>query len=373
MTEKISHCYVCDLPITVENVSKEHIIINAAGGRLASKNLLCKKCNNSFGETIDAELARQLNFLSNFLLIKRYDGDPPAIIGTDKETGEKYKMTTEGHLDMKNPTVTFKDHGDHKEVSIAARNKKELVTILNNIKKKYPLFDVENALRQANEAERYLDKPLQFSMIIGGVTVERAVCKCAINYFIEMGGDSKWIKHLIPFIKGEVAKKCVCLFYPSPIYELQDDECFHLLHLVGSLEEGILYCYVDYFNSHKYLVLLSEEYSGPAIEKTYCYNILNQSVIQKRVNLKLTKALVSEALASAVLMDEIKKNLIRSWNIGNKRQHALHMEKLVKNAMEEWHKNHPDVENLSQENMEDFLENVSFKLAKYLSRGISKT
>ncbi len=64
-------CYICDSALTKENQTFEHIILNAAGGRLKSKDLLCKNCNSSFGENIDSVLAEQLNYLANMLMIKR--------------------------------------------------------------------------------------------------------------------------------------------------------------------------------------------------------------------------------------------------------------------------------------------------------------
>lgn len=42
--------------------SEEHIIPNAIGGKLKSKELICKKCNSKLGHSMDKELAEQLDF-----------------------------------------------------------------------------------------------------------------------------------------------------------------------------------------------------------------------------------------------------------------------------------------------------------------------
>ena len=43
---KMPNCYKCTDEINDENVSTEHIIPNAVGGRLKSKELLCNICNS---------------------------------------------------------------------------------------------------------------------------------------------------------------------------------------------------------------------------------------------------------------------------------------------------------------------------------------
>jgi hypothetical protein len=73
MTNRIenSRCYNCNLEITKNNSSIEHIILNSCGGKLKSSKLICKKCNELFGTNADAELAKQLNSLSSFLNVDR--------------------------------------------------------------------------------------------------------------------------------------------------------------------------------------------------------------------------------------------------------------------------------------------------------------
>lgn len=64
-------CYICGEELTKDNTSAEHIIPNAIGGKLKSKDLICKKCNNKLGHNTDNELAKQLEFFTNFLNINR--------------------------------------------------------------------------------------------------------------------------------------------------------------------------------------------------------------------------------------------------------------------------------------------------------------
>lgn len=66
MEEIKYYCYICDEELTDTNNSDEHIILNAIGGHLHSNKLLCKRCNNTLGDTADAKIGRR------FILLYRY-------------------------------------------------------------------------------------------------------------------------------------------------------------------------------------------------------------------------------------------------------------------------------------------------------------
>jgi hypothetical protein len=90
-------CYSCGNQITKENSSQEHIINNSIGGNLISIDLLCKKCNSQFGDTIDAELSGQLGEISALLGVNRNRAAAEPRIkmistsGEIKEVGPKLK------------------------------------------------------------------------------------------------------------------------------------------------------------------------------------------------------------------------------------------------------------------------------------------
>src|SRR5438067_1879933 len=120
----MASCYNCNNEITGINASEEHIIINACGGQLMSKELLCSKCNAHFGKTFDAELARQTNDLSNLLQIKRHRGKPQPIKGRLKTTGEEYYLDTTGKPILTKPIIKEEAIGTGSNLSITARNQK---------------------------------------------------------------------------------------------------------------------------------------------------------------------------------------------------------------------------------------------------------
>src|SRR5688572_14766738 len=65
------NCYNCQSSLNTKTSSAEHIIPNAIGGTIKSTRLLCRKCNNEFGWTVDAALANDFEHLVSFLNIER--------------------------------------------------------------------------------------------------------------------------------------------------------------------------------------------------------------------------------------------------------------------------------------------------------------
>ena len=89
----MSACWKCGVEIDSTNRSREHIILNAAGGRLKSRDLLCKSCNSSFGQSFDAVFAKELNFFANLLNITRDEGNPQTIKNVQDREGKKLEST----------------------------------------------------------------------------------------------------------------------------------------------------------------------------------------------------------------------------------------------------------------------------------------
>lgn len=367
-------CYVCDTKITNENETDEHIIINAAGGRLKSKKLICSSCNSDFGEDIDSVLAKQLNNLANMLMVKRHRGEPQPIVGEKQSTGEKYILEVGGKPKLTKPTVDKTVEGNKTNISITARSEKELRQILTGIAKKNPTFDVEEAMKSAQWREEHFDEALHFQNVIGGNEVFRAVCKCATNFFIYNNGEASEIKHLIPYIKGEEEKEVVWMHYQDGLYELNPDESSHILHLVGNKEQGVLYCYVDYFNTYKYLVLLNENYEGIDIKETYFFDLINITPIEREVNLDYDKTTLLNFFTNkdAKPFEKVKKAFDHSIALGLKRQDDQQRGELLDRAIQNSLGKHPEGVPITEDMIKETVDEIMKNLTPYLLRRMKK-
>jgi hypothetical protein len=367
-------CYVCDKEITPELETEEHILLNAAGGRLKSKDLICKDCNSEFGEKIDSELAKQLNNLSNMLMVKRHRGEPQPIIGDNAKTGEKYKLEVGGTPRMTKPIVDKKVDGDKTHISVTARSESELRSILKGIAKKNPKFDIEEAMKSAQWKTEYLDDPLHFQNVIGGKDVFRAICKCATNFYVFKQKESSQIKHLLPYIKGEEEKDIVWMHYQENIYELETNESSHLIHLVGNSEDKTLYCYVDYFNTYKYLVLLNDNYDGNNIKETYCFDLINICEQEKVVNIDYNRETLLDFFTNkdSKPFDKVKSAFDHSIALGLKRQDDFQRSELLERAIQSSLGKYPDGVPITEQMINETVEEIMKNIAPYLIRRMKR-
>lgn len=367
-------CYICDKEITTANEADEHILLNAAGGRLKSKELICNKCNSDFGETIDGILAKQLNNLSNMLMVKRHRGEPQPIIGEKQSTGEKYIFEVGGKPKITKPTIGKTVSGNNTNISITARSEKELREILTGIAKKNPQFEVEEAMKSAKWREEHFEEALHFQNTIGGDEAFRAICKCATNYFIYCKGDPAQIKHLIPYIKGEEQKEVVWMHYQDKLYELKPDESSHIIHLIGNKQEGILYCYVDYFNTYKYLVMLNDNYQGQDIKHTYFFDLINVVPIQRKVTIDYDKETLLEFFKNkdSKPFEQVKKSFDHSIALGLKRQDDHQRRELLERAIQNSIGKYPEGTIITEEMISETVNEIMKSITPYLLRQMNK-
>lgn len=69
------NCCICGIELSEEKCSVEHIIPRGIGGRLTSKNIFCKTCNNKLGTEIDSDFVNVFHpILNNLNISKKFQG-----------------------------------------------------------------------------------------------------------------------------------------------------------------------------------------------------------------------------------------------------------------------------------------------------------
>lgn len=331
-------CYRCNHELTESNASEEHIILNACGGRLKSRALLCKKCNSVFGNKFDRELAQTTNDIANLLLIKRQDGNPQPIKSTRTTTGEKYYIEPGGSpvQSKTNYEITQQDNGNT-NLRVTAKNRKELKKTLQGLKKKFPALDLDKALESAQEKEYYINDSFEVNSEIGGKGAFRSIAKTAINFYIYKGGDKVFIEHLLPYLEEKEELDVVWMHYPGQnIYTSENDEITHVLKLIGDSNEKILYAYIELFNLHNFIVRLSESYTGTDMDHDYIFNVHTFDVKENKTTLKLTRSELRNLFINkdAKPFEKVKERYVRVLNISNKHQDKYQIEKIISKAVD---------------------------------------
>ncbi len=331
----MSKCYICDSEITEANFSDEHVLLNSIGGRLKSKELLCRACNSRIGYDPDTELSKQLNPLSNILGIERERGEPQPFRGVGEESGEHFDIGVGGKPRPIKPKISQTPMDDKSvRITIEARDKKEARQILTGLKRKYPKINTDEFLASAIEKEYILEERLQSTTSIGGPVALRSICKSAVDYFILRNGDRKFIHHLIPFLEGNQPSDSVN-HYLNNVCEIADNEVSHIIYLRGDPNGKILYSYVELFNIYGFLVLLNSDYEGEEIRSVYAYDVLTSIELSKSINLDLTRDFVLsyDSRKEIPNYDFLQKRFSRVLGIGLARQEKSNNDRILEETI----------------------------------------
>lgn len=317
----MSNCYICTTPITDENKSKEHIILNAIGGKLKSYDLLCNVCNSKIGHEADSELAKQFQFMSGYLQVKRDNGKIPDTTGGKLKDGTAIDLVDGITPRYAKPKYEATPTEDGITYNIMARDDKEMKQILTGLKKKHPGLDIEESMKVVKRTKSRLKEPVVINQTFGGDLAFRSIAKSAINFYIHNNGARKNILHLIPYIEGKEELDIVKHYHPlKSIYKKDAGEIIHMIHLVGSKREKTLYCFIEFFSTHSYLILLSNDYEGSNLTFTYAYNLITNTDVKKKVDLKLSAAELSNMETKFSDFPQVKEKSDRFMKITTKIQ-----------------------------------------------------
>jgi len=287
-------CYSCGDEFTDENRSEEHVINNALGGHLTSNELLCKPCNDGFGHGIDADIEGQLGIFADSLGVKRHRENKNRKVriemvsetGELKIVGKKMRPLHELSIDTGDKKVTLFEDEARYEV-LKNRKKKEL-------SKKFKVEDKEY-IRQPDKTRYNVKNSLsdkQGNIAFGGSGFFRAAAKMCLNYYLSKGYDIGFCKNVIAFVKGEKKVNDLAYFYYPAHYQIHDlgaEEVAHIIHIKGDTHYKVLYAYIELFSCHNAVVIFSMDYQGAAISDTYAYDLINSSVMEKAVTMRLPR------------------------------------------------------------------------------------
>ncbi|MBW7914351.1 MAG: HNH endonuclease [Taibaiella sp.] len=365
----MSKCYNCDTTLTESNRSVEHIILNAVGGRLKSSDLLCVGCNSKMGNSADAELAKQFQFLSGHLQVKRDNGAIPTTKGGKLADGTEINLLSGITPSLAKPKFSVEQEGDKLVYNVVARSDKEMKTILEGIAKKHTQFDVNHAMSKARKGVERLKEPVSFSQVFGGKLAFRSIAKTAVNFYLYNKGDKENIRHLLPYLFEKDDLDVVKHFHSKKsLYKKEAGEIIHLLHIVGNKHDKVLYCYVEFFSTHSYLIMLSEKYNGKNIRYTYAYNIISKSVVEKKVNLKISRDTfnkLSSGMQDYFLL--VKEKTDRIMKIANKIHTNREIDNITSRAIKDiFEIKYGHEELITQQMIDEFTERIANDMVEFM-------
>lgn len=284
------YCFNCGDELTDENRTIEHIILDSIGGRLKSSRVLCIACNSHFGDTFDAALANQMKFFTAHLQVRREKGGIPRLKGGVGADGTEYYLDGGDTPVLAKPVFERTPIDNGTVIKIIARSDKEMRQMLTGVKKKYPSFDVEEAMKQATKTIEQIDGYIKYETAFGGQDAFKSILKSAIGFYLHTGGSLDVVDELRTELSNPTPTSKVRHFYPSEsFYRKEAGEIIHLLHLKSNRHEKTLYCIVEFFSIFSYVVTLSTDYKGPKVDKTYAFDVLRNQELSKQVTDRINK------------------------------------------------------------------------------------
>ncbi len=279
------YCYICDHELTDTNKSDEHIILNAIGGHLHSDTLLCKNCNNKIGEMSDAQLAEDLSFFTDMLVVKKKRQNPHNQIMQDEHGHEVIVENGGQKIILRRPLITKLNDNTLK---ITARNEKELKGIVEGLAKRGESVS-ESIVDIIGKAKFIKERPCLSKNVCITEKAFPSIIKSAVNYYMLLFHDAPTIKHLVPYILGEKNLKDVLylhLFKNLP-YETIEEQVTHMIHLEGNQNTKLLYAMMEFYGTYTYIVVLNSEYNGININKIYTYDTISSQEVTRSFSLPL--------------------------------------------------------------------------------------
>lgn len=285
------YCYVSKVLLVGENISDEHIIPNALGGHLKSPDLVCENINNTVFAKLDAILSNSVE-LAQLIKFKRERNEQATIVGISTD-GIKYAVNNiqKGKLLPMKPLKVIDESGNEL-LKIPASQKDEYT---KSQLKKYPELKREDIEKNYTVVSENVYKEIHFPNGINIFKTKesfRAIAKIATNFAVLNNVSKNYFPKFIEFIRGgdDLSNIQLGYFYPKELltYDFGEKEISHILHLKGCQREKILYCYIELFNTHCFIVNLSYHYHGPNFEKSYIWDVINGQELKKEIALNLT-------------------------------------------------------------------------------------
>ena len=301
MHNKDSYCYYCGKRFKPK--TPEHIIPNMLGGKLKSKDILCKECNNRLGK-IDKAF-ECFSFFNTLINPNRDNGTPS--LAKVKINGMEGSLGSGGHniaaqklcFDRNQNALHFEllhTHGEGEN-----RNKDFLRKILAQQYKSYSKEQIEKILnKEWNKAlassQKETNPIIHVQFHFKTDELFRAVLKIAIGFYCYLGLDRSYISDAIKSLKeGMGCEKNINWLF---LNKIQGIGTSHVLLLYGVPQIKKLYMVVSPYNSFSFFVLLNNNYNGPEVREQYVYQVMEHHRLLLRGSLSLTAQEITRILAA---------------------------------------------------------------------------
>ncbi len=319
----MNNCWFCGEKITKKNESLEHIIPNAIFGKLKSKKILCKNCNQELS-TLDTILDKSLTFITSLIDLKKdRKGKSKRLLMVDPKTGQKYILGAGFRFEAYNPTIEKEVKDDGTIENSFKGDQKQHKKYVESLKKKYPGRKIDVTYYKKEKIRPQLKDNGDISINIRELSLP--ILKIAINYYMHCNHDIKYINDAIAILKsGKNGEKITWYYYPENdvLNKKENCEILNLLFLKGDNQNRVLYCYISIYGALNFIICLNNNYGGPNFEETYVQNI-KKGKVKRHINIDLSRKLIQTLFKERKMPTTELKNSLTELT-GTLRSNAVH-------------------------------------------------
>ncbi len=261
-------CLFCDELLTEANASREHIIPNALGGHLLTRNATCIKCNSNAGSTVDGHLSKCLGTLASLLDVPRSRGENPTVVLRDESTGSKHVLPLFGKASLAD-NLEVRKEGNRLIASLYAPTKEEALRIL----KKKGIKSVQDLQSEEREGGQF-SLPLP-SLFYKDEEALRSVAKIALCFARHAGVNVRSSSLAAKFIRREDTQLIPVgtpLVDAVSIYPLPENPLHHAVCVFKSAGSKWLLAYVTLFHAYEFAVLLDDNSEEAQVHQVHLWN-----------------------------------------------------------------------------------------------------
>ncbi|DAA82071.1 MAG TPA: hypothetical protein DCS44_04700 [Cyanobacteria bacterium UBA10660] len=317
-------CYYCGKDLNNQKVKPEHIIPNAVGGRLTSKNILCNDCNNKLAE-LDQSLSNSVYFLTNLLNPKRDNKTKSNLPIKFKFNNREFVREADGKYYSSQFKIEKTEKGFHLHLNAfyssdnGAREKaiKPAIKALDSLAQNYKW-----SAEKINEEKRKLIEAISRKVVdtediptfTGQIALNQddklflSMLKISIGYYLSNEYDINYLNDSINIIKNKdikLAREHCYYFFPNDFYK--EDSIYHSIYLKGDKQNQVLYSLVSIYGCINCIILLNDNYNGDSFEKSYFYDLRNHKEIKFEKSINLTKSEIKNILTT------LPENLVENF------------------------------------------------------------
>lgn len=292
-------CLFCDELLNDKNCSVEHIIPNVFGGRLKSKEIFCKSCNNTMGNSIDVDLAKNFElftWLANPRTERPTHGKIEGSIDGVKvflhkggKTTTQYKPTIIEEEDGK-IHFSFRGYATEKEDQEMIY-RQSLATINGKSKdRKYTLDELRDMCKSET-----IKHPLTFinpKVSLSGFVL--GYLKILLGFCVYKNKIEQ--VEILELFKNKDSERLEKYTSFCDFDFLHNGRLCHQIFLVGDNSIQKMYGIVSLYGVIPMVFVLNSNYKGESFIEQYIYDILNQQEVFERdccINFDFGKVFIS--------------------------------------------------------------------------------